>query len=176
MNRNIIWFYLAAMQRQFAKLIHNSQNIGIQISDLYLQFYNLFPEDAELWWELSITELNHVCLLGDIKDFVSKTFSSAHIKKLETLNYSVYSLIKKHNVLPPTRSQALSVALHLERSLNKLYSQKAFQSTSTLDFYTVFKQLCTDTNTHSETIISYAKENTIFIESNAQTQRKSLHV
>ena len=99
------------MEKDFTTTIEESINLELNVADLYLLFYKLFPEDADFWWELSLEEKNHGALIRSGKELFLPIKKFPHdliedrLQALVDTNSKLNSLVKKYEVNPPSRER-----------------------------------------------------------------------
>jgi hypothetical protein len=93
------------------------------IASLYLQFFEAFPEDGELWWELSISEERHASLLESsqklFRDEFARDTVEADLDELRRSNEELESTIRRLGEEPLAREEAFRIALSFEGDQNE---------------------------------------------------------
>jgi hypothetical protein len=93
------------------------------LASLYLQFYEAFPEDGELWWELSVSEEGHASLLESsqklFRDEFARDTVDADLDELRRSNEELESMIRRLGEEPLTREEAFRSALAFEGDPNE---------------------------------------------------------
>ncbi|MBW1894429.1 MAG: hypothetical protein JRI91_12155 [Deltaproteobacteria bacterium] len=51
------------MNKDANSLIEESINLELNVSDTYLLFHKLFPDDGDIWWDLAFEEKNHASII-----------------------------------------------------------------------------------------------------------------
>ncbi|HNX66394.1 MAG TPA: hypothetical protein PKH02_05890 [Bacteroidales bacterium] len=146
--------------------LNEAIELELNVSDLYLLFYNLFPMDSNFWWNLTIEEKNHAALLKNLKDlyhvcheFPEEIFS-ANIEELKNANKDIrenIDLFKSH----PSRRKAFEYAVHIEESAGEAHFQAFTESNELPDPFEVFRQLNMDDRNHAKRIQNYMLQNAI---------------
>ena len=93
------------------------------LSSLYYLFSKALPEDADLWWELSVSEEGHASLLESSQalfqdEFVRET-AEVDLSNLRQSNDKLESEIERFETEPPERQEALRTGLRLESDENE---------------------------------------------------------
>jgi len=90
---------------------------------LYQVFSTLFEDDAELWWDLSVSEEKHANLLESGRTLFDEDFArdtvQADLDALRTSNASLESLVERFQGERPKRDEAFQIALDLEKDANE---------------------------------------------------------
>jgi hypothetical protein len=93
------------------------------LASLYLQLYEAFPEDGELWWELSVSEEGHASLLESSQMLFHDEFArdtvDADLEGLRRSNEELEALIRRLGEAPLAREEAFRNALALEGDQNE---------------------------------------------------------
>lgn len=93
------------------------------LSSLYLQFFEAFPEDGELWWELSVSEAKHTSLLEAgqnlFRDEFAREMVSADLDGLRRSNEDLESMIRRLGEEPLDREEAFRAAIGFEADPNE---------------------------------------------------------
>ena len=93
------------------------------LSSLYFQFFEAFPEDGELWWELSVSEEGHASLLESgqklFHDEFARDMVSADLDGLRRSNEDLESMIRRLGAEPLDRVEAFRVAIGSEGDDNE---------------------------------------------------------
>jgi hypothetical protein len=93
------------------------------IASLYLQFFEAFPEDGELWWELSVSEEGHASLLESSQKLFHDEFArdtvEANLDELRRSNEELESMIRRLGEEPLAREEAFRIAVAFEGDQNE---------------------------------------------------------
>ena len=77
------------MKKQLSQLIDESIKLELNIADVYMFFYNTFPEDSDFWWEMALEEKGHANLIKSGRDtFLGKFPPKLLAPSVQTLNNS----------------------------------------------------------------------------------------
>ncbi|MDT9546092.1 MAG: rubrerythrin family protein [Chlorobium sp.] len=143
-------------------LLDASIQLELNLAKLYTLFNDLFEEDEEFWWQLSMEERGHAALLQQEKKDPSVVFPENLLAKdLEALNESnerIVGLIALFGKEPPARADAFDMALELELSAGESHYQEFLDSPSESATANIFKQLNQEDRDHAERIRSYMVE------------------
>lgn len=146
------------------KYINQAIELELNISDLYLLFYSLFPRDSNFWWTLSIEEKNHAALLKNLKQLyevshkIPDEINPQNIEEIESINKEIKSnflAFKEH----PVRNKAFEYALMLEQSAGEAHYQKFAENENLPPVFEVFRQLNMDDKNHATRIRNYMRQN-----------------
>jgi len=146
------------------KYINQAIELELNVSDLYLLFYSLFPQDSNFWWTLSIEEKNHAALLKNLKQLyqvshkIPDEINPENLGELESVNREIKSnflVFKEH----PLRDKAFEYALMLEQSAGEAHYQKFAENENLSPIFEVFRQLNKDDKNHATRIRNYMRQN-----------------
>ncbi|MCW8795972.1 MAG: rubrerythrin family protein [Chlorobium sp.] len=149
------------MNNSLSELLEISITHELNISRLYTMFHDLFEEDEDFWWQLSIEERSHAALLRDQQSSchteraVPENLLASSIHDLKTSNSTLESLINEYAKNPPAREEALQTAYNLEQSVGEIHYQE-FMTRKTCSLSDeMFKQLNMEDKDHADRIKSY---------------------
>ncbi len=114
------------MNNNFDSRIDESINLELNVSYLYSLFHELFPKDADFWWQLALEEKNHGALIRSGKEYFEPLRKFPHnllhenLQTLKETNAKLRSLLKKFKETPPPREVAFNIALNIENSEREL--------------------------------------------------------
>lgn len=154
------------MANDLDKYINEAIELELNVSDLYLLFYNLFPEDSNFWWSLTIEEKNHAALLKNLKDLyhifheIPNEILLGDYKDLENANRDIRESIDSFRS-NPSRKKAFEYAIHIEESAGEAHFQAFAESTTLPEPFETFRQLNMDDKNHSNRIRNYMQQNNI---------------
>jgi len=93
------------------------------LASLYLQFFEAFPEDGELWWDLSVSEEGHASLLESSQKLFHDEFTrdtvDADLGGLRRSNEELESMIRRLGEVPLEREEAFRIAIACEGDQNE---------------------------------------------------------
>jgi hypothetical protein len=154
------------MNGEFDKYLNEAIELELNVSDLYLLFYTLFPEDCDFWRALVIEEKNHASLLKNLKQLyhivheLPPEIYPQRIEDLQAANRDIISTIDsmKNN---PSRKKAFEYAMHIELSAGEAHYQLFAESTQISEKFEIFQQLNMDDKNHAMRIEKYMRANSI---------------
>ena len=155
------------MNTSLSELLDLSIAHEINISRLYTLFHELFEEDEEFWWQLSIEERNHAALLRNEKNIqkpsglLPENLLTSDLKALQSSNAELETLIAEYKTNPPSRQDAFQTAYDLEQSVGEIHYQEFMNSKSCSLSDELFKQLNLEDKDHADRIQSYMLEHDI---------------
>ena len=153
------------MDTSLSELLDLSIAHEINISRLYTLFHELFEEDEDFWWQLSIEERSHAALLRNEKaahkhaETVPENLLTDDLDALKSSNAKLESLIDDYTANPPTREEALQTAYDLELSVGEIHYQEFMNRKSCSLSDELFKQLNLEDKDHADRIKSYMQAN-----------------
>jgi len=132
------------------------------LSELYSLFHRTFPEDADLWWNLSISELGHANLLRAGARLFDSEFSREEIDgSVEALvrnNEELESKLESFAEAPLERAEAFRVALELESSTTEGMLHRLFETTASGRTRDLVNRITSEDQSHAELLRSYAEK------------------
>ncbi|PWW81027.1 MULTISPECIES: rubrerythrin family protein [Prosthecochloris] len=155
------------MNTSLSELLDLSIAHEINISRLYTLFHELFEEDEEFWWQLSIEERNHAALLRNEKNIqkpsglLPENLLTSDLKALQSSNAELETLIAEYKTNPPSRQDAFQTAYDLEQSVGEIHYQEFMNRKSCSLSDELFKQLNLEDKDHADRIQSYMLEHGI---------------
>lgn len=150
------------MQKTISDLLDISISLELGIGQLYSLFHELFEEDEDFWWQLSIEERGHAALLCNEKDThyhpdtLPENLLSEDIEALKSANANIESLIDSYTKTPPARQEALKKAYELEMSVGEVHYQEFMSRRSCSLSDELFRQLNLGDKDHADRIEAYA--------------------
>lgn len=135
------------MNNEVTSLIDESINLELNVSDIYSFFHQLFPGDAEFWWKLVLEEKNHAALIRSGREYFEPANKFPHnllhhsLQYLKDTNSELRAQIKKFEKNPPSREEALNIALKIEDSAGELHFQKFMEEEANSTVDNIFKKL-----------------------------------
>jgi ferritin len=159
------------MENDFIAMIEESINLELNVSDLYLIFYELFPDDAAFWWKLVLEEKNHAAIFRSGKDVMAglemfpQNLLHNNLQEIKNTNNTLLSIIKNFKNISPSREEAFNTALEIESSAAELHFQDFMNDESNLEIVNIFKQLNKDDKNHAMRIRSYMIDHGIAVKS-----------
>ena len=155
------------MGKKLLQLIEESIKLELSIADIYMVFYNTFPEDSDFWWKISLEEKGHANLIRSGRDtflgkFPSKLLAPS-LKELRNTNDKLVSLLNEYKEKPPSRETAYNCALDIEQSIGEIHFQLAMDKSSASYIMKIFQELNKGNKDHINRIRSYMSNNGIEI-------------
>ena len=158
------------MDDDIISIIDESIDLELNVSNLYSIFHKVFPDDASFWWKLEMEENNHAALIRSGKEcflpinkFPDGLLANS-LRELKDTNRKIVSLIKKYEEIPPSREEALNIAIELENSAGELHFQYFMDQEVGPKINEIFKRLNKDDKDHAMRIRSYMESHEIQIQ------------
>ncbi len=157
------------MDKSLSELLDLSIAHEINISLLYTLFHELFEEDEDFWWQLSIEERSHAALLRNEKsahkhaETVPENLLTNDLDALRASNDRIEYLIEEYTATPPSREEALRTAYEIETSVGELHYQEFMSRKSCSLSDELFKQLNLEDKDHADRIKSYMEANDMML-------------
>lgn len=150
------------------QLLEEAINLEMNVSDIYMMFSNSFPDDREFWWQLCVEEKNHAALLKAGIEFVSANMFPeellfARIEDLQKVNSELTRIKEEYGLRPPSRHEALRLALKLEDSAGESHFQLVMENEADSAAAKLFQKLNDDDKDHSRRIRMYAERRNLGI-------------
>ena len=161
---------------ELAPLAEEAIRVEQHISNLYLIFFEAFPEDAEFWWQLVIEEKNHAALIrSGLEYFLPAGRFPAEmlppmVAGLRKTNQRLAGIIEGFHKKPPSREEAFNTALRVEQSAGEIHFQRAMTKEADSDIMELFQQLNKDDMDHADRIQSYMQQKGIQIEKTSSVE------
>ena len=155
------------MEEDLTPLIKESINLELNVAELYLAFYHLFPQDAAFWWKLTVEEEHHAALLRSGEELYlprnkfPRNLLHGLLQDLIDKNKELTSLIEEYERNPPSREEAFNIALSIENSAYELHYQRFMDKEPSSSMEVIFQQLNRDDKNHAEKISIYMKQHNI---------------
>jgi ferritin len=159
------------MEKDFISLIDESIKLELNVADLYLLLFNLFPQDADFWWKLALEERNHAALIRSGKEYFEPLNKFPYdilansLQKVKDTNRKLKSLIKELESVSPLWQEAFNIAFELENSAGELHFQNFMNKEESLKIDNIFKQLNKDDRDHAPRISLYMEKHDIPLQS-----------
>ncbi len=155
------------MNKELSQLIDESIMLELNIADIYMAFYNTFPEDSDFWWEMTSEEKSHANLIKSGRDTFLDQFPpkllAPSLQKLCNTNKKLISLLKEYKEKPPSRETAFNIALNIEQSTGELHFQLAMEKSFTSSIMKIFQELNNEYKDHANRIRAYMSDKGIEI-------------
>ena len=151
------------MKDEFNTLIQKAIQLELNVAELYIHFYRLFPSDATFWWELAIEEKNHAALLKTLQQmkdasvYIPDEFYPAGKEALEEANQKITTAILDFDK-NPDRTRAFHTAYEIENSAWEIHYDSFAKSISSSQVATIFKKLNGEDINHAQRIRDYMNQ------------------
>ena len=157
------------MKDNIDQIFDESIKLEINVSDLYLVFYNMFPVDAKFWWSLVLEEKHHAALLQSGKEHFEPVHQFPHdildsnLNELKEANSKIEDIFKECKNNPPSRLEAFNIALEIENGAGEVHFQEFMSKDKSSYLNEIFKELNKDDKEHASRISSYMKNNGVLV-------------
>lgn len=140
-------------------------NIELNAAEMYRMFSQIYEQDREFWWKLSIEEMNHASLLKSAHHYINlNIFPDELIIKntdeITNINNHLEDIrieFKKN----PSRIKAFEIAIEIEDSASESHYDKIMTEQTDDKVLNVFKKLNRDDVDHLNRIKKYMSDNNI---------------
>ncbi|MBT8042521.1 MAG: hypothetical protein KJN67_05260 [Pontiella sp.] len=139
-------------------LIEESIALEKNVAALYKIFSESVPEDADFWWQLHLEEKSHATLIRAAKDsFVRRgkfpfDLIANSVEELKSSNQRIAAMVGKFLANPPSRLEALEVAIALENEAGESHYNQFMDKEAKNPVEGVFQQLNRDDKEHETRI------------------------
>lgn len=152
---------MKTFSNELVKIIDEAIDHELVISDLYLHFHRLFPEDRDFWWTMALEEKNHASILINIitlSKIVKKVPKSIIPRDPLSFKQEKERVAELVHTLDPnlTREKAFQMAYDTEISSGEEHYRLFVNNHSEQDVFKVFQQLSKQDNDHAARILEYA--------------------
>ena len=135
------------------------------VSLLYFEFFQAFPEDADLWWTLSVEENGHAGLLEAGRKLFGSEYGEeilpTRVEYLTEANHMLEKLLEQMKDQPLSREAACRMALEIELTTDGMIFESALQPASDGDGSAISERIRRDDLRHAAMIRAYMKEHGI---------------
>jgi rubrerythrin len=135
------------------------------VSLLYFEFFQAFPEDADLWWTLSVEENGHAGLLEAGRKLFGSEYGEeilpARVEYLTEANHMLEKLLEQMKDQPLSREAAFRIALEIETTTDGMIFENALQPAPEDDAPALSERIRRDDLRHAAMIRAYMKEHDI---------------
>ena len=132
------------------------------VSLLYFEFFQAFPDDADLWWTLSVEESGHAGLLEAGRRLFGSEYGEeilpARVEYLTEANRTLENLLEQMREQPLSREAACRIALEIETTTDGMIFENALQPAQDAAVPTVAERIRRDDQRHAERIRAFMKE------------------
>jgi hypothetical protein len=134
------------MTENLKELLETSIELELLISDMYSLYGDLFSDDAEFWWKLSLEEKNHASLLESGRLYLDRGVlpADAVFEDLGTLietKERIQNLITQYKKNSPAFEDAYYEAVKIESSAAEFHFQVLLASHSDSKVIQIFQEL-----------------------------------
>ena len=135
------------------------------VSLLYFEFFQAFPDDADLWWKLSVEENGHAGLLEAGRKVFGSEYGEeilpARVEYLIEANLMLEKLLEQMKEQPLSREAAFRTALEIETTTDGMIFENALQPAEDSDASAISERIHRDDLRHASMIRAYMKEHGI---------------
>ncbi len=132
---------------------------------LYFEFFQAFPEDADLWWTLCVEENGHAGLLAAGRKLFGSEYGEeilpARIEYLTEANRMLEKLLEQMKQHPLSREAACRIALEIETTTDGMIFENALQPRPDTNAPTISERIRRDDLRHAARIRAYMKDHDI---------------
>ncbi len=156
-------------QNGLLDIIDKGVELELLLSDLYMAFSELFPDDSDFWWRLSVEEKHHASFLESGREVLlpfDKFPTEILPKSIDELTQvcnqisKVIIYCKEKSI---SREEAFNYAVYIEGSAGEAHYQSALERDVDSDVLRVFHVLNEGDKNHKERILAYMNEHGITI-------------
>ena len=134
----------------------------LTVSLLYFEFFQAFPEDADLWWTLSVEESGHAGLLEAGRKLFGAEYGEeilpTRIEYLTEANRTLDKLLEQMKQQPLSREAACRIALEIETTTDGMIFENALRPAQDADVPTISERIHRDDLRHAARIRAYMKD------------------
>lgn len=151
------------MKSQIIAALDEARKTELLCSELYFLYTDLFPEDANFWWTLTLEEKTHAAILETEYTFLQHNLldESMVYKDLDTLkkeNARIARTIEEYKKDPPDKREAYQFALSLENSGQEAYFQMLMSMSSDDRMVAILQELAGTEKNHADRIRGFFEE------------------
>ena len=135
------------------------------VAQLYFEFFQAFPDDADLWWTLSVEENGHAGLLEAGRQIFGSEYGEeilpTRVEYLREANRMLEKLLEQMKEQPLSREAAFQTALEIETTTDGMIFESALQPEPDADVLTLSERIRRDDQRHAAKIRAYMKDHGI---------------
>jgi hypothetical protein len=135
------------------------------VAQLYFEFFQAFPDDADLWWTLSVEESGHAGLLEAGRQVFGSEYGEeilpTRVEYLREANRMLEKLLEQMKEQPLSREDACRTALEIETTTDGMIFECALQPEQDADVPTIAERIRRDDQRHAARIRAYMKDHGI---------------
>ncbi len=132
------------------------------VSLLYFEFFQAFPEDADLWWTLCVEENGHAGLLEAGRKLFGSEFGEeilpARVEYLREANCTLENLLEQMKQQPLSREAAFRIALEIETTTDGMIYENALRPAQDAAVSAISERIRRDDQLHAARIRAYMKD------------------
>lgn len=146
------------------QLFDKLAELELLVSDIYLAFSNLFPEDSDFWWRLSIEETGHASIIRSgqqsfaPRNLFPEEFSTFPMRTLDDSLASKREMLKGIEGRPASfsRRKAMEMAMRIEGGdLESLFQTLMQKTPGESKALFLFQRLNNESRDHAERVRAY---------------------
>jgi hypothetical protein len=132
------------------------------VSLLYFEFFQAFPDDADLWWTLSVEENGHAGLLEAGRKLFGSEYGEeilpTRIEYLTEANLTLENLLAQMKEQPLSREAAFRIALEIETTTDGMIYENALRPEQDTAVSAISERIRRDDQLHAARIRAYMKD------------------
>jgi len=155
------------MDEKVRALLDAAIRLELIVSDMYLYFSQIFPEDKALWWQLCLEEKDHASVVESGANFFvdrglfPKDLLEQSCLELERTIEGIETQLDVFRKQSPSRLEALRTAVCLEESAGEFHYQIALEKKGGSKALEMFQRLNADDRDHADRIRTYMQEHNL---------------
>ena len=134
----------------------------LTVSMLYFEFFRAFPDDADLWWRLSVEETGHAGLLEAGRKLFGSEYGEeilpSRVEDLAEANHKLEKLLEQMEKQPLSREAAFRIALEIETTTDGMIYENALRPAQDDAVSAISERIRRDDQLHAERIRAYMKD------------------
>jgi len=150
------------MSEPMEALLDEAIRHELTVSLLYFEFFQAFPDDADLWWTLSVEESGHAGLLEAGRKLFGSEYGEeilpARVEDLVEANDKLEKLLEQMEQQPLSREAACRIALEIETTTDATIFENALQPAQDAAGSALSERIRRDNLRHAARIRAYMKD------------------
>ena len=150
------------MSNPLEALLDEAIRHELTVSLLYFEFFQAFPDDADLWWTLSVEENGHAGLLEAGRKLFGSAYGEeilpARVEDLAEANCKLEKLLEQMEQQPLSREAACRIALEIETTTDGMIFENALRHAESTAGSKISERIRRDDQRHAERIRAYMKD------------------
>ena len=150
------------MSDPLAALLDEAIRHELTVSMLYFRFFQAFPDDADLWWTLSVQETGHAGLLEAGRKLFGSEYGEeilpSRVEDLAEANRKLEKILEQMEQQPLSREAAFRIALEIETTTDGMIYANALEPAQDADVPTISERIRRDDLRHAAMIRAFMKE------------------